>query len=170
MKKNGEKCFVGLRLQTCSRKVTVSKELNLLNEFLLHVTARAVSARDALNCTSSPNYSQLCQMGVPHTKAENACCWKTLVISWVSVRNNFFCFTSVIVSTFWSHLLLRVLFSFRKRHIFHFTFTFAGLEECIFPTVRYPSKNRHFALSARSQKVNSVELPIRNWHGHTSVR
>ena len=71
----------------------------MLNEFLLNVTTRAVSARDARNCTSSLNYSQLCQMGVPHTKAKNACYWETLVISQVSVRNYFFYFTSILVST-----------------------------------------------------------------------
>ena len=134
-------------------------------------------------------------MGLPHTKAKNACCTETLVTSQVSVRNDclcvcvsvsvcvsvclcvcvcvcvcvlfFFFFTSFLVSTFRSHLLWRVLFSLRRKKIISHSFLhdFYGL---IFPTISF--RTRRFALYTRSHKVNSVVLPIRNRHGHTSFR
>ena len=139
----------------------------MLNEFLLHVTTRAVSARDARNCTSSLNYSQLCLMGVLHIKAKNACYWETLVISQVSVRNYFFYFTSILVSTLLLGRNYCCKCCLRKQHIFHFTFTFAEPQGHIFPL--YPSEPA-ILHSVRCHKKSTQLLPFRNWHGHTSVR
>ena len=101
-------------------------------------------------------------MGVPHTKAKNACWTENSVISQVSVRNYRFCVTSILLSTFGSHLHSCECYSASgSKNIFHFTFAFAGLQGRIIPTITF--RTRHFALSTRSQKVNTVEQPIHDW-------
>ena len=135
----------------------------------------AVSARVARNCFPSVHWTKLiasCVRWVCHTQSEERLLYVHLgrVISQVSVRHSCLYFTSILVSTFGLHLLLRVLFSLRKQTnvSFHMIFLQDFKDVFFFPPVSF--RTRRFALSTRSQKVNTVVLPIRYWHGHTSVR